>query len=104
MADGGARALRQPTALTVPFTEEALIDPARPVSLGYAMTLKRGQKLDVEVTVVTDLPGQVFVDLFERYGLRVSPDPGFAPPPAASSRSSEHAICIWRGRPDNGAA
>jgi murein DD-endopeptidase MepM/ murein hydrolase activator NlpD len=60
-----ARALAQPAALTVPFTEDALVDPARPVSLGYAVTLKRGQKLDVQVTVVTDRPGQVFVDLFE---------------------------------------
>jgi murein DD-endopeptidase MepM/ murein hydrolase activator NlpD len=60
-----ARALAQPAALSVPFTEDALVDPARPVSLGYAVTLKRGQKLDVQVTVVTDRPGQVFVDLFE---------------------------------------
>lgn len=59
------RSLLQPAALTVPFTEEALIDPARPVSLGYAFALKRGQKLDVQITVVTDIPGQAFVDLFE---------------------------------------
>ena len=59
------RALSQPTALTLPFSEDARVDPALPVSLGYAVTLKRGQKLDVQVTVVTDPPGQVFVDLFE---------------------------------------
>lgn len=59
------RALLHPVALTVPFTEDALIDPARPVSLGYAVPLKRGQRLDVKVTVTTDTPGHVFIDLFE---------------------------------------
>jgi murein DD-endopeptidase MepM/ murein hydrolase activator NlpD len=58
-------ALRHPVTLTVPFTEEALLDPARPVSIGYAVTLKRGQKLDVQVTLATDTPSQVFVDLFK---------------------------------------
>jgi murein DD-endopeptidase MepM/ murein hydrolase activator NlpD len=58
------RALQQPVAVTLPFKEDALLDPAQPVSLGYAVTLKRGQKLDVQVTVATDTPGQVFVDLF----------------------------------------
>ena len=83
-----ARALRQPTALTVPFTEEALIDPARPVSLGYAVTLKRGQKLDVQVTVVTDLPGQVFVDLFEPAEGRESTSES-TPRPVASAPQDE---------------
>jgi peptidoglycan LD-endopeptidase LytH len=59
------RALQQPTTLAIPFTEDALVDPARPVSLGYAVSLKRGQRLDAHVTVATDTPGRVFVDLFE---------------------------------------
>ena len=58
------RAVQSPVALAVPFTEEALLDPARPVSLGYAVTLKRGQTLSVQVTVETDTPGRVFIDLF----------------------------------------
>jgi murein DD-endopeptidase MepM/ murein hydrolase activator NlpD len=60
-----ARALEQPVTVAVPFAENALIDPARPVALGYAIALKRGQKLDVQVTVTTDTPGRVFIDLFE---------------------------------------
>jgi murein DD-endopeptidase MepM/ murein hydrolase activator NlpD len=60
-----SRALEHPTTVAVPFAENALIEPARPVALGYAVTLKRGQKLDVAVTVTTDTPGRVFVDLFE---------------------------------------
>jgi peptidoglycan LD-endopeptidase LytH len=60
-----ARALQQPVTVSVPFVEEALVDPARPNSLGYAVTLERGQTLTVQVSVVTDTPGRVFVDLFE---------------------------------------
>jgi murein DD-endopeptidase MepM/ murein hydrolase activator NlpD len=59
------RALVQPAELAVPFTEDALIDPAKPVSLGYAVTLKRGQRLDAQVKVTTDTPGRLFIDLFE---------------------------------------
>src|ERR671915_2368583 len=54
------RAVQNPVTLNVPFTEEALLDPVRPVSLGYAVTLKRGQTLSVQVTVETDTPGRVF--------------------------------------------
>lgn len=59
-----ARAVQAPVALTVPFTEAALVDPARPVALGYQVALTRGQRLDVSVTVETDTPGRVFLDLF----------------------------------------
>lgn len=59
-----SRALQHPVALAVPFTEAALLDPVSPTALGYAVTLKRGQRLDVQVTLATDTPGQVFLDLF----------------------------------------
>ena len=78
------RALLQPAALTIPFTEDALVDPARPVSLGYAVTLKRGQRLDARVTVATDTPGRVFVDLFEPEA-----DGGSNSRPVASAREDE---------------
>lgn len=58
------RAVRNPVGLGLPFAEEAFLDPARPVSLGYAVTLKRGQTLSVQVAVETDTPGHVFIDLF----------------------------------------
>ncbi len=80
------RALAQPAELAVPFTEDALIDPANPVSLGYAVTLKRGQRLDARVKITTDTPGQVFIDLFE-------PDPeGPERRPVASARQDETAL------------
>jgi murein DD-endopeptidase MepM/ murein hydrolase activator NlpD len=79
-----ARALQQPVTVAVPFTENALIDPARPVALGYAVNLKRGQKLDVQVTVTTDTPGRVFIDLFEPQAEGVSQD-ALARRPAVSA-------------------
>jgi murein DD-endopeptidase MepM/ murein hydrolase activator NlpD len=60
-----ARAVEQPIAVSLPFAETALVDPTRPLALGYAVTVKRGQHLSVEVTIETDTPGRVFVDLFE---------------------------------------
>lgn len=72
------RALVQPTELALPFTEEALLDAGKPVSLGYAVTLKRGQRFDAQVTVTTDTLGQVFIDLFE---------PDSAGRPASESRA-----------------
>jgi murein DD-endopeptidase MepM/ murein hydrolase activator NlpD len=81
------RALVQPTDLTLPFTEDALIDPAKPVSLGYAVTLKRGQRLDAHVTVTTDTPGHVFIDLFAP-----DSDGGLERRPAASARRGETAL------------
>lgn len=37
-----ARAVLRPAALATPFTEDALVDPARPVSLGYDTQPARG--------------------------------------------------------------
>jgi murein DD-endopeptidase MepM/ murein hydrolase activator NlpD len=60
-----SRALEHPVAVEVPFNQETIADPARPVALGYAVKLKRGQKLDVEVSMPADLPARVFLDMFE---------------------------------------
>ena len=79
------RALQTPAALSVPFTEEALMDAARPVSLGYAVPLKRGQTLTVQVTVETDTPGRVFVDLFP-------PGTGPETQPVASAEGDGNAL------------
>jgi murein DD-endopeptidase MepM/ murein hydrolase activator NlpD len=86
-----ARALDQPVTVALPFIENALIDPARPVALGYAVNLKRGQKLDVQVTMTTDTPGRVFIDLFEPRREGAAPDAP-APPPAASADDNRTAL------------
>jgi murein DD-endopeptidase MepM/ murein hydrolase activator NlpD len=63
--DSANRSLENPVPLPAPFTEQALIDAARPLSLGYAVELRRGQAFAVQVQLETDVPGRVFVDLFE---------------------------------------
>jgi murein DD-endopeptidase MepM/ murein hydrolase activator NlpD len=67
------RAVERPLAVEVPFNQETIADPARPVALGYAVKLKRGQKFEVQVTMPADLPTRVFLDLFESDG-EVQPD------------------------------
>jgi peptidoglycan LD-endopeptidase LytH len=81
------KAVQQPVTLTAPFIEEALIDPAHPMSLGYAVTLKRGQTLVVQVTVATDTRSQVFVDLFEPNATRDAHQR-----PVASARRDDTAL------------
>ena len=63
--DSAKRSLANPVPLPAPFTEQAVIDAARPLSLGYSVELKRGQTFTVQVQLETDVPGRVFVDLFE---------------------------------------
>jgi peptidoglycan LD-endopeptidase LytH len=74
-----AEALQHPVELAVPFTEEAVVDATHPVSLGYAVTVKRGHRLDIRVTIATDTPSEVFVDLFAS-----TPQGDVAPRPVAS--------------------
>jgi murein DD-endopeptidase MepM/ murein hydrolase activator NlpD len=85
------RALQQPVAVSVPFVEEALVDPARPSSLGYAVTLARGQTLTVQVSVATDAPGRVFVDLFEPNTNRLSTSRPVASAPEDQTELSHEA-------------
>jgi hypothetical protein len=85
------RALQQPVAVSVPFVEEALVDPARPSSLGYAVTLARGQTLTVQVSVATDTPGRVFVDLFEPNTNRLSTSRPVASAPEDQTELSHEA-------------
>ena len=78
------RSLQNPVPLTAPFTEQALIDPARPLGLGYAVELERGQAFTVTVDVQTDVPGRVFIDLFDPAAAGSS-----EPRPVASARDAE---------------
>lgn len=60
-----ATAARQsPAAVETPFVRALAIDAAKPLAAGFALTLRRGQKLAVHVTVTGAAPGQVFLDLF----------------------------------------
>jgi murein DD-endopeptidase MepM/ murein hydrolase activator NlpD len=60
-----ATAARQsPAAIETPFARDITIDAAKPLAAGFALSLRRGQKLDVHVTVTGAAPARVFLDLF----------------------------------------
>lgn len=60
-----ATAARQaPAAVETPFVRDIAVDAAKPVAAGFALSLKRGQKLDVRVTLTGPAPARVFLDLF----------------------------------------
>jgi peptidoglycan LD-endopeptidase LytH len=63
--DAARVALAAPVAVDPPFEEVFYVDPSAPRALAYAVTVRRGQRLVVEVALVSDTPGRVFVDLFE---------------------------------------
>jgi murein DD-endopeptidase MepM/ murein hydrolase activator NlpD len=61
-----SRAVAEPASTTLPFTRASVVAAGRPAAIGYAIALKRGQRLDVTVVVAADAPAQAFVDVFER--------------------------------------
>jgi peptidoglycan LD-endopeptidase LytH len=61
-----SRAVAEPLAASLPFSRVSIVAADRPTAIGYAITLKRGQRLDITVTVADDAPAQAFVDVFER--------------------------------------
>lgn len=63
---GWRRLRRRGKALPVetPFVREITVDAAKPLAAGFALSLRRGQKLDVHVTVTGSAPPRVFLDLF----------------------------------------
>jgi peptidoglycan LD-endopeptidase LytH len=63
--DAARSVLAEPVAVDPPFEEVFYVDPSAPRALAYAVTVRRGQRLTVEVALTSDTPGRVFVDLFE---------------------------------------
>ena len=63
-AAAGERALDTPLAMPVPLADTAYAAPAEPRALGYQLSLKRGRRFIVEVSVDTSAPARWFVELF----------------------------------------
>lgn len=59
-----AAARVKPTAIGAPFARDIAVDAAKPFAAGFVLSLERGQRLDVLVTMTGDAPTKVFVDLF----------------------------------------
>jgi peptidoglycan LD-endopeptidase LytH len=58
-------ALGVPTPATPPFAEELFVDAASPRAVAYAIPMRRGQRLEIEATLESDVPARVFIDAFE---------------------------------------
>lgn len=57
-------ALRPDTPITLPFREARYLDPARPAAISYAMELRRGQELLIQVDTTPGDTSALFLDLY----------------------------------------
>jgi murein DD-endopeptidase MepM/ murein hydrolase activator NlpD len=60
----GEQALSRPVAVELPFRETGYFAPHEPAAVGYALQLRRGRRLVIEVQFETEQPARLFVDLF----------------------------------------
>jgi peptidoglycan LD-endopeptidase LytH len=63
--DTSIAVLTRPAPVTTPFTEELFVDPVAPRAAAYAITVRRGQRLEIQATLQSDASARVFVDVFE---------------------------------------
>jgi murein DD-endopeptidase MepM/ murein hydrolase activator NlpD len=63
-AAAGARALETPLAMPMPLADSAYAAPTEPRALGYQLSLERGRRFVVEVSVDTSATARWFVELF----------------------------------------
>src|SRR5688572_5142584 len=66
--DAADRALARPVDAVLPFKEEGYFAPTEPTAVGYRVSLRRGQQLDLELGVSATLPFRLFIELFEDSG------------------------------------
>jgi peptidoglycan LD-endopeptidase LytH len=82
--DSSLAVLARPTPVGTPFTEELFLDPVTPRAAAYAVTVRRGQRLEIEATLQSDASARVFVDVFE-----AGADAGRTARPRASAADGE---------------
>jgi len=80
-------AIRNPLVMDAPFQEEGFFPAEEPSALGYRFPLRRGQRLVVNVDLVSSGPARLFVDLF-----RAAPDTSRAPVPLLSGEAGAEMV------------
>jgi murein DD-endopeptidase MepM/ murein hydrolase activator NlpD len=60
-----SKALENPRAASLPFSESGYFPPDRPSAVAYRLDLRRGRRLAVDVMFESAEPARLFVDLFE---------------------------------------
>ncbi len=83
----GNRALEEPVAVSLPFSEAGFITPDEPEAVGYRFRVGRGQRLTVDASVESGEEARVFLDLF-----RVADDPGDPLRPVLSTDSLDRTL------------
>ena len=72
--EAGRNALAQPVTVTLPFRETGFFPAERTLAAGFAFSLERGQRLNVNLAVSTSGPAQVFVDLYSAVDSNSAPE------------------------------
>lgn len=90
----GRAALDEATPVSLPFEEEGFITPETPRAVAYRVTVARGRRLEIDVTVDSPEGTRVFVDVF-----RVPEDPQdpYRPVLSADTVPGSLALEPWRG-------
>ncbi len=58
------RAVRQPVVVALPFRETGYLSPTEAPAIAYRFSLRRGQKLDIQLDVTDSVDATLFVDLY----------------------------------------
>ena len=57
-------ALKKPIDITLPLEEVFYISPTEALAVGYRFDVKRGQKIELEISVESEKPSRLFIDCF----------------------------------------
>jgi murein DD-endopeptidase MepM/ murein hydrolase activator NlpD len=63
--DSSVAVLTRPTPVATAFTEELFVDPVVPRAAAYGVTVRRGQRLEIQATLQSDASARLFIDVFE---------------------------------------
>ena len=58
------RALASPVKIETPFVEDFYFDPSEVNFVGYRLSVKRGQKIDIDISMNSNQPLKTFLDVF----------------------------------------
>jgi murein DD-endopeptidase MepM/ murein hydrolase activator NlpD len=84
--EAGRNALARPVTVSLPFRETGFFPAERTLAAGFAVTVERGQRMTINLSVASSEPAQVFLDLHS------ATDPNRAPEHLISADSGVTAL------------
>lgn len=85
--EAATSALSEALTVQAPFREEGIFLAEEPMALGFRLSLRRGQRLEVELEVEAEEAVRVFIDLF-----RAAPEPTRMPARVTSAAPGERRL------------